>query len=60
MTEFDSVLCYSFLFGIIGYRKSWVRPKLAGKGWTVMRASAKVGENVDAAFRKLTEKMLGA
>ena len=30
------------------------------KGWDVMRASAKSGENVEAAFRKLTEKMLGA
>ena len=34
--------------------------QLADKGWEVMRASAKTGENVDAAFRKLTEKMLGA
>ncbi|HTW24111.1 MAG TPA: Rab family GTPase [Candidatus Baltobacteraceae bacterium] len=33
---------------------------LVDKGWEVMRASAKTGENVDAAFRKLTEKMLGA
>jgi len=34
--------------------------QLADKGWEVMRASAKTGENVDAAFGKLTEKMLGA
>ena len=34
--------------------------ELAGKGWDVMRSSAKTGENVEAAFRKLTEKMLGA
>jgi small GTP-binding protein len=34
--------------------------QLADKGWEVMRASAKTGENVDAAFRKLTEKILGA
>ncbi|MFY9689689.1 MAG: Rab family GTPase [Candidatus Acidiferrales bacterium] len=34
--------------------------QLVDKGWQVMRASAKTGENVDAAFRKLTEKMLGA
>jgi small GTP-binding protein len=33
---------------------------LAAKGWDVMRASAKTGENVEAAFQKLTEKMLGA
>ena len=33
--------------------------QLVDKGWEVMRASAKTGENVDAAFRKLTEKMLG-
>ena len=32
---------------------------LAGKGWDVMRASAKTGENVEAAFQKLTAKMLG-
>lgn len=34
--------------------------QLAGKGWEVMRASAKTGENVNAAFRKLAEKILGA
>jgi small GTP-binding protein len=34
--------------------------QLADKGWEVLRASAKTGENVDAVFRKLTEKMLGA
>jgi small GTP-binding protein len=34
--------------------------QLVDKGWEVMRASAKTGENVEAAFRKLTEKMLGA
>jgi small GTP-binding protein len=34
--------------------------QLASKGWDVMRASAKTGENVEAAFQKLTEKMLGA
>jgi len=33
---------------------------LAAKGWDVLRASAKTGENVEAAFQKLTEKMLGA
>jgi small GTP-binding protein len=32
---------------------------LAARGWDVMRASAKTGENVEAAFQKLTEKMLG-
>ena len=34
--------------------------RLAGNGWDVMNASAKTGENVEEAFRKLTEKMLGA
>jgi small GTP-binding protein len=34
--------------------------QLADKGWDVMRASAKTGENVEAAFRQLTERMLGA
>jgi small GTP-binding protein len=33
--------------------------QLVDKGWDVMRASAKTGDNVDAAFRKLTERMLG-
>jgi len=34
--------------------------QLAEKGWDVLRASAKTGENVEAAFQKLTQKMLGA
>ncbi|HTZ99517.1 MAG TPA: Rab family GTPase [Candidatus Aquilonibacter sp.] len=34
--------------------------QLAAKGWDVMRTSAKNGDNVEAAFRKLTEKMLAA
>jgi small GTP-binding protein len=34
--------------------------QLAEKGWVVLRASAKTGENVEAAFQKLTEKILGA
>jgi small GTP-binding protein len=33
--------------------------QLAGKGWEVMHASARTGENVEEAFRKLAEKMLG-
>jgi len=34
--------------------------QLVDKGWDLMRASAKTGENVEAAFHKLTAKMLGA
>jgi small GTP-binding protein len=34
--------------------------QIVDKGWDVMRSSAKTGENVEAAFRKLAEKMLGA
>jgi len=34
--------------------------QLVDMGWDVLHASAKTGENVEAAFRKLTEKMLGA
>jgi len=34
--------------------------RLVARGWDVMRSSAKTGENVENAFRKLTEKMLGA
>jgi len=34
--------------------------QLVDKGWDLMRASAKTGENVEAAFHKLTRKMLGA
>ena len=33
--------------------------QLAQSGWEVMRTSAKTGENVDAAFSRLTLKMLG-
>jgi len=36
-----------------------VEDELTVKGWNVMRASAKTGENVEAAFQKLTAKMLG-
>ena len=34
--------------------------ELSAKGWNILRASAKTGENVEAAFLKLTDKMLGA
>lgn len=37
-----------------------VESQLVEKGWEVMHASAKTGENVEAAFQKLSEKMLGA
>ena len=37
-----------------------MKAQLAAKGWDVMRTSAKNGDNVEAAFRKLTEKMLAA
>ena len=33
--------------------------QLAQSGWEIMRTSAKTGENVDAAFSRLTSKMLG-
>jgi hypothetical protein len=33
--------------------------QLAESGWEIMRTSAKTGENVDAAFSRLTLKMLG-
>ena len=33
--------------------------QLITKGWHVLHASAKTAENVEAAFQKLTEKMLG-
>lgn len=33
--------------------------QLAQSGWEIMRTSAKTGENVDAAFSRLTLKMLG-
>jgi small GTP-binding protein len=32
---------------------------LAGKKWTVLRTSAKTGQNVEEAFTRLTRKMLG-
>jgi small GTP-binding protein len=37
-----------------------MQSQLTAKGWDLMSASAKTGENVEEAFRKLTEKMLGA
>jgi small GTP-binding protein len=33
--------------------------QLTHSGWEIMRTSAKTGENVDAAFSRLTVKMLG-
>ena len=33
--------------------------QLAAKSWTVLRSSAKTGENVEEAFRQLARKMLG-
>jgi hypothetical protein len=33
--------------------------QLTESGWEIMRTSAKTGENVDAAFSRLTSKMLG-
>jgi len=33
--------------------------QLTQGGWEIMRTSAKTGENVDAAFSRLTLKMLG-
>jgi small GTP-binding protein len=33
--------------------------QLTQGGWEIMRTSAKTGENVDAAFSRLTSKMLG-
>ena len=33
--------------------------QLTQSGWEIMRTSAKTGENVDAAFSRLTLKMLG-
>ena len=58
-------LPFIFVLNKADLASSWeldagMEQQLVGKGWEVMRASAKTGENVDAAFRKLTEKMLGA
>jgi small GTP-binding protein len=58
-------LPFIFLLNKADLSSSWEvdankESQLTDKGWDVMRASAKTGENVEAAFRKLTEKMLGA
>jgi hypothetical protein len=58
-------LPFIFVLNKADLASSWeldagMEQQLVDKGWQVMRASAKTGENVDAAFRKLTEKMLGA
>ncbi|MGA9937438.1 MAG: Rab family GTPase [Candidatus Acidiferrales bacterium] len=57
-------LPFIFVLNKADLASSWeldagMEQQLVDKGWEVMRASAKTGENVDAAFRKLTEKMLG-
>jgi len=59
------LLPFIFVLNKADLASSWevdaaMESQLADKRWEVMRASAKTGENVDAAFRKLTEKMLGA
>src|ERR1700689_4976103 len=58
-------LPFIFVLNKVDLASSWevdagMESQLVEKGWEVMRASAKTGENVEAAFRKLTEKMLGA
>jgi small GTP-binding protein len=58
-------LPFIFVLNKADLASSWevdagMESQLIDKGWEVMRASAKTGENVEAAFRKLTEKMLGA
>jgi small GTP-binding protein len=58
-------LPFIFVLNKADLASSWevdtgMESQLVDKGWEVMRASAKTGENVEAAFRKLTEKMLGA
>jgi small GTP-binding protein len=58
-------LPFVFVLNKADLASSWeldaaVEKQLADKDWEVLRASAKTGENVDVAFRKLTEKMLGA
>jgi small GTP-binding protein len=58
-------LPFIFVLNKADLASSWevdagMESQLVEKGWEVMRASAKTGENVEAAFRKLTEKMLGA
>jgi len=58
-------LPFIFVLNKADLASSWeidtaMESELVDKGWDVMRASAKTGENVDAAFHKLTQKMLGA
>ena len=58
-------LPFIFVLNKADLASSWeidttMESQLVDKGWDVMRASAKTGENVEAAFHKLTEKMLGA
>lgn len=58
-------LPFVFVLNKADLASSWeidapMESQLVDKGWDVMRASAKTGENVDAAFHKLTGKMLGA
>jgi small GTP-binding protein len=54
---------FIFLLNKIDLKNEWevgadTEEQLAGRGWMVMRSSAKTGEAVEAAFHKLGEKML--
>jgi small GTP-binding protein len=56
---------FVFLFNKADLASRWeadaaFAKELSGKGWDVMRSSAKTGENVEAVFRKLADKMMGA
>jgi small GTP-binding protein len=56
-------LPFIFVLNKADLSSSWevdpsMQRQLVDKGWDLMHASAKTGENVEAAFLKLTEKML--
>lgn len=58
-------LPFVFVLNKADLASSWeidaaMESQLVDNGWDFMRASAKTGENVDVAFHRLVEKMLGA
>jgi small GTP-binding protein len=61
-TDFAKVP-FIFLVNKVDLKDEWefgndTEAQLIERGWTVMRSSAKTGESVEAAFEKLTQRML--
>ena len=58
------VIPFVFLLNKCDLQQEWevdsaLEAQIAGKGWSLLRSSAKTGESVEAAFSLLARKMLG-